>query len=135
MNNLHRVQRLSEIEIRRKARDIVAALIDVAGMDAMMIVNQALSIILRESLTVSPPPGSQVYPFNPNLIRRGRVSKIDADPAVKAFIHSLPVYHGVARISALCVERFGKARAPSKNTVHRYLQKLSKRYPKGKTSE
>lgn len=126
---------LSEIEIRRKARDIVAALTDVAGMDAMKIVNQAQSIILRESLAVSPGPDCQVYPFNPNLVRRGPVSKIDADPELKEFIHSLPAYHGVEQIAAMCVERFGVDRAPSKSAVHRYLQKLSKRYPKEKASE
>ncbi|MEJ1341200.1 MAG: hypothetical protein RPU14_03880 [Candidatus Sedimenticola sp. (ex Thyasira tokunagai)] len=126
---------LSEIEIHRKARIVVSDLAEMPGFDAMMVINQAQSIILRENLAKTPLPAPPVHPFNPNLMRRRHVSMIDADAELKAFIHGLPAYTTIDEITTLCREQFGAVRAPSRSSIGRYLQNLSKRYPKEKESE
>lgn len=54
---------------------------------------------------------------------QGRVSEIEKDPELEAFILEQRGYHTIEKLRALCVARFGEDRAPSKSGLHRYIQK------------
>ena len=57
------------------------------------------------------------------LRRPGKLSKLDRDPEVAAFLNELlgKMYLNEAR--ALAVQRFGPDRVPSRASFHRYLQR------------
>ncbi len=118
--------KLSEFEIHKKAREIVSGLLDMPALDAMMIVIQAINIIARENIAIGYVPSPPASAFNPYLRRHGQISKIDADPEIKAFIHGISDDMTIKEIAEQCQRRFGKNRAPSKSAVGRYLQKLAR---------
>ncbi len=65
-------------------------------------------------------------PFNENLIRRRRLSMVENAPDIQAFIHNLDRYYSGPEMLAVIEKHFGKERTPSKSSLHRYLQKISR---------
>lgn len=116
-------------EIDHHTQQVIKALESMTVNDALTVLHSAFGIVINENINVSHPDLSQpIYPYNPNLTRRprGGISKVERDPEIKAFIHSLPKYLSVIQIAEQCRVRFGKERAPGKSAVHRYLQGLPK---------
>lgn len=127
---------LNEIKVQRRARQIIKGLEDVQVNDALSIIHKVLGFVINENLKVSQPGLIEtVYPFNPNLIRRHSRSKIDSDPEVKAFIHSLPEHLYLKEIAARCKKKFGKWRAPGKSAVGRYIKRLEDENKKSFTGD
>ena len=122
MNAVH----LSEHEIYQQSRVILSDLSALNPSDALKILNKVQWVLINESLNAEYTSGKQVYPYNPVLKRRGQIMKVDADPEMREFIMNLNTYLSIKDIVALCVEKFGKARAPSRSALHRWLQRLKR---------
>jgi hypothetical protein len=118
---------LADIEVYRQARQIVEGLEAVSVGDALAILNKAIAKILSENRFTMPELDQPVHPLNPNLIRHRKPCKIDNDPELKAFIYRMPTYKTLDEIVTACEEEFGVERAPSRSSLHRYLQGLAKR--------
>lgn len=110
------------------ARGTVLALSGYTQRDAVSILAAAISIITLQ-------PGQAVgrfdeacKAFNSNLLRKrpGNISRIEKDPEVKEFIHNLDRYYTGPELLTMIEDRFGKMRTPSKSSLGRYLQKISR---------
>lgn len=60
------------------------------------------------------------------LAYRGRLSNIEMDPELEAFILEKRGMKTLEQLRMECVEHFGEARAPSRSALHRYVH--SKQY-------
>ncbi len=119
------IELLTEFEIQNASKEIVYDLVKLTPSDAFKVLHQALGQVIKANLNTDyAKPESLMYPYNPVLKRRKQQMKVDADPELKAFIHSLKTYHSTNEIVALCVKKFGKKRAPSKSSLGRYFQRL-----------
>lgn len=63
---------------------------------------------------------------------RGRPFIVEADPELEQFILAQSGRQTLQHIVELCVEKFGKERAPSKSALQRYIQKFKYRSKGGK---
>ena len=61
----------------------------------------------------------------PNPGHGGGPSPIDLDPELSTFIRERLGRDPLYRIAALCVERFGADRAPSKSAIHRFWMRCN----------
>lgn len=118
-------------EARHRARFLLASLGPLPAVEALQVLNAAVAHVLnlaqaedRERL--SAPVGVPVFR---SARRRGRVSTVESDSEVLAFVHALPAHYTYQQIADACRERFGD-RAPSRSALHRYGQKL--KYPNGR---
>lgn len=106
---------------------IAAQLAAVPTLEALQALVDVQQRILRQ--TVERDDGALARPWTlcPVAIRRptGRVSIIESDPEIFAFITGLTEYKSIKAIVAMCIERFGPERSPSARSVHRFLQKLA----------
>jgi hypothetical protein len=60
-----------------------------------------------------------------------RKSKIEIDPAVKAFVDEMLPEMGFVALAQACRDIFGPDRAPSKSTLHKYWQKMKRAAGRG----
>ncbi|MCU7846687.1 MAG: helix-turn-helix domain-containing protein [Candidatus Thiodiazotropha sp. (ex Lucinoma kastoroae)] len=69
-------------------------------------------------------PGSTTWRILKSLEKQGWAVH---NPIEHTCIHELGLagYHSLTEIARLCEARFGKARAPGKSTVGRYIRKIS----------
>lgn len=113
--------------ISSKASDVVSMLSGLATTQALQALNIAMGEVLEQIRDEF--PSSPLLPAHPMLLKRckGNPSIIKSDKEIKAFIHNIKQPMTVVQIHEACVGRFGKDRAPSKSSVHRYLQSL--KYP------
>ncbi len=68
------------------------------------------------------------FPFNPYLIRRprGTKSRFIIDSELAEFMGTIGKYHTLKELRLLLVEHFGEKRAPSKSSIHRYIQRITR---------
>ena len=66
-------------------------------------------------------PNAALCPKFPNQGRRKKLSKIDANPKLAAFLKSLP-YMSIENQIEACKAKFGKKASPSRSSLHRWLQ-------------
>lgn len=94
--------------------------------EAIRTLNSATSALLEKS--TDDDYFSQPVRSNLSLIReRGMLSKIERDPEVRAYLHSLPCAYTIAQLADACKKKFGAERAPASTSVHRYIQRLKSR--------
>lgn len=67
---------------------------------------------------------------NPLLVRHRKLSRIEEDQEIFHFINGLDRYHTINELHQLLIKRFGAERTPSKSSLGRFLQKISKQYKK-----
>ncbi|MBQ0796245.1 hypothetical protein [Zhongshania sp.] len=92
-------------------------------VEAIKTLNQATLFLIENAHGVD--AVGRVYPLETPLLRsRRRLSKIDADEEVRAFLHSLPCAYTIDELEAACRSKFGYERAPSSSAIHRYIQRL-----------
>ena len=112
---------VEDTETQKQVQSITKFLGSLHALDALQVLNQvSIAVLARaprsdfDSLEVS-----QTYK---RLSRRGRPSKIDRDPELKAFILSLDDHLFLHEITDKCVRKFGVKRALSRSGLHRFIQ-------------
>jgi hypothetical protein len=67
--------------------------------------------------------------MNSHLIRKsaGNKSRFAIDCELRAFLDTVDRYYTTSQLRALMVEHFGADRVPSRSSIHRYLQKITRR--------
>jgi hypothetical protein len=107
---------------------IAAQLAALSTQQALQVLTEVQQRILKASVTRDDEGLSRPWAPCPVAIRSpvGGVSKIESDPEILAFITGLTEYQSLKKIVDLCIRKFGLERSPSKSSVHRYLQKISK---------
>lgn len=87
-----------------------------------MPLNEANAVLfdVKQGLEVEQPVTAIESTVCANSYRQPRLSKIERDAEMKAFILSIP-YMPQAEILLACRERFGSARAPSRTGLSRFL--------------
>lgn len=112
-----------EAEKLRAFRAVQAA---VQGLPATDVV-EVLTEQLRE-ITAAMQEG---FPDLASTVLRdrtpGRLSSIEKDPEIETFILKQSPLLGYEGLREACIKEFGKARAPSRGSIHRYIQKLKYR--------
>lgn len=119
---------LDREEIIQRAEVIVNGMMGLSMNDAVAILSTGIYIIATGHDRAKDILEKSCYGFNPNVrrVRPGGISLIDKNPEVKAYIHGIDRYLSVESLHRELVKRFGKERAPSKSSIGRYLQKISK---------
>ncbi|HEY3309873.1 MAG TPA: hypothetical protein VGJ93_15585 [Desulfuromonadaceae bacterium] len=114
--------------INKHARAMVIDLAEYKQWEAISILATAISIIASQPRQIDDRLDSPTMAFNSGLLRRrpGKISGIEKDPEIKAFIHNLDRYYTGPDLLALLKNRFGKERTPSKSSLDRYLQRIIK---------
>ncbi|MBI2354255.1 MAG: hypothetical protein HYV06_04350 [Deltaproteobacteria bacterium] len=115
-------------KIDKRARAIVLGLRGYSQWDAVSVLAAAISMIASQPVLTGEKHDEPSMAFNSHLLRRrpGQISRIEKDPEIKAFIHSLDRYYPGPDLLALLEQRFGKKRTPSKSSLGRYLQKITR---------
>lgn len=98
-----------------RVRAVLTLLSDVPLKEA-----NAVLFDVKQRLEVKQPVKDVESTVCPNTYRKPRLTKIESDPEVKAFILSIP-YMPQAEILLACRERFGNTRTPSKSGLSRFL--------------
>lgn len=97
-----------------------------AGMstiDALTVINNVMKTLLSQGKHDI--EGLSVYASNPLLEEPGPLTKIDRDPELRDFILSINQRYTKADIVRLCVEKFGKDRAPSYSGLSRFVRNMT----------
>jgi hypothetical protein len=128
---------MMQTELEKRSADVIGSLESLSAEDALRV----LHAVIGRVITHLPDTGMAERPFNPIFIRRellrdrkGRRSKIEQDPEVRDFIHSLPGNLRFDDIIEKCSERFSAHRVPSRSTLHRYVTQLKYRCGVGEAS-
>ena len=116
---------LSNPKKQRAYKAIEKALAELSSGDAVDVLAHQLTTLAQHKLGVNANPREV-----PTVVchrSHGRVSSIEADSELEEFILSMRGYRSIQQMQQACSERFGKARAPSKSAIHRYIQKKTVR--------
>lgn len=116
---------LSEMQIQRKAREVIGSLEGTNPRDAIQVLSKSIYLILKENSEVFNHLHKQsVAPIHPDTFKKKPRGTVERNPDIQDFIHSLfPA--GQTEVAIACKKKFGK-RAPSKSAIDRYYQKLRK---------
>lgn len=112
---------LNAAELVRRRNQVLGAIDNMAVVDAMAVMGAAMRE-LAEQASMSTP----VMPAPPSveLILEGNTrSRVERDPEIRDFIHSVRGCATVDQLVEACQERFGP-RCPSRSAIHRYIQRL-----------
>jgi len=114
-------------KINRHAKVIMLDLGEYNQREAISILAAAISMIASQPEQAGDRLDEPCAAFMSNLLRRrpGVISRVENDPEIKAFIHSLDRYYSSPDLLAMIEKRFGKERTPSKSGLGRYLQKIA----------
>jgi len=112
-------------KINSKATAILQQLSGLSLSNVLKLLRQVINQILKkvESGDAYQKP---VFKMNKNFLPRGQKMKIELDPELQAFIHSITDPMTIRDIRDLCIEKFGAERVPSKSAIGRYLLKVRK---------
>lgn len=113
--------------ISKRAKAVVLGLRGYSQRDAISILAEAISILAAQQAEQAGERFDGAYlAFNDNLRRRrGGISRIEQNPEIKAFIHSVDRYYTGPELLSMIEKRFGAERTPSKSSLGRYLQKIA----------
>ncbi len=109
--------------INRKVRIILKQLSGLSLSDVLKLLSQVINQLLKkvESGNNYQKP---IFKTNENFLPRGQKMKVELDPELEEFIHSINDLMTIRDIRELCIEKFGKERVPSKSAIGRYLIKV-----------
>lgn len=115
---------LSPQEAITMAARIVSELGAVPARDALEVLQLATGEVLRQAGHT----GELARELDCAVVRsKRRLSRIEQDDELRMFIHSFTARDSIEKIAQACAAKFGAERAPSKTSVHRYLQALKYR--------
>ncbi len=121
---------LTQEELRKRTRELLTSLGELSVNDTLLLLGAFLKISADKIGDNVPKSINQDCVSQ--LVRRRRLSIIDADSEMKAFIYQLSGYHTGYELRDILVEKFGPRRAPSKSSIFRFLLKHG-RTVKGQT--
>jgi hypothetical protein len=111
-----------------QAKAILSDLAGLTRLDALKVLSAAQGLILAQTEKADTELADKLQTDSIHLQRRpGRVSRVDNDPEIKAYLHGLDTYLTLKMLRAALIQKFGKQRVPSKSSLHRYLQKIQKK--------
>lgn len=113
-------------QIEQQAKAILLGLRGYSQRNAVAILSTAICLTVTEFDQGQLDEQTAMSSCSLLIRRRGKLSRIDQDVELKNFIHGLDRYASLFELHSLLTERFGKKRTPSKSSLHRYLQKISK---------
>lgn len=104
-----------------RAKKITKKLSDLNHGDAVWVLETAINFIV----------GAAHEGGNVNLSPRhpGPPKKIVKDVELRQFIHQLDTFYTIEKLQKLLVAKFGGERAPSKNTLSKYIKTMSQSEP------
>jgi|GEM_PF-1292079 hypothetical protein len=111
---------LTKAELNHRRFQVLEALKDLSSSEALAVVGVAMQELSGRNLGGEPRSSAEEI-----MTRRSRL-KVEGDPEVRDFIHSLHGFNSVDQIVETCKERFG-SRAPSKSAVYAYFRRLKSR--------
>lgn len=112
-----------------RADKLLMTLGDLPAMEALQVLNRATAEILRNvESTDTEVLKTPVIEVPAHLLERrpGRPPMIESDPELRDFIHGLERGLSIMEIKKRCLEEFGEDRAPGKNAIWRYIQRMRK---------
>ena len=112
---------LTPEELRERTRELLTTLGELSVNDALALLGAFLKIAAGKNSGDGPETINPVCA--PQLVRRRKLSKIEADPEIKAFIYELPGYHTGYELRDILIKEVGPSRAPTKSSVYRFLLK------------
>ena len=109
------------------AKKIAKSLSALNAGDAVWILNTAINLITFGADKAATPNEDNTRGVNINLVKRqrGLRSKIKKDAELRQFIHKLDTFYTIEKLQKLLVREFGRSRAPSINTLSKYLKEMS----------
>lgn len=116
---------MDDSTLQLNARSVVDSLSALSPGQAILVLHHAMGCVLSGLPTVDPGRLALFPEIDAAVLlrpRRGR-SKIESNPELQRFVHdrlSIPYI----TLTELCKAHFGADVAPSKSSVHRYIQKL-----------
>jgi len=121
-------------EIEEKARLITLNVSGLSITDALQVLNTATALILNKS--EQPVEQNLKKPFISSLANflprhAGRLCSVESDPELQRYIHSIHEMRAIKQITEMCRVKFGAKRTPSKSSIHRYIQKMTKQAQQG----
>ncbi len=102
-------------------QDIQKILEGLTKVEALQVIRQ----LLCESIGEVDAAKTLPKPTKASRVTRGRLSKIQMDAELEAFILSHLNNASQKALLDLCLDQFGQARAPSRSALSRYLTELS----------
>lgn len=107
---------------RSQANSVLRSIAGLSHGQKIEVLAEAMQLVCREGKRPALTPEEMR-----EVQSRSSLSKIDADEEMKAFVLAQPEPLTLKSLHAALVERFGRDRAPSKSSVHRYLTRIAKR--------
>lgn len=114
----------------RALHAVQAAVKGLSAEDVVDVLTQQLKAVTHGAVKgkSKPQPSMAVLRDRP----AGRLSSIELDPELEAFILEQSMSQTVEHIHKLCIAKFGKQRAPSRSALYRYIDKMKYRSKGGK---
>lgn len=111
-------------EINKQSLAVVTSLTGLNRVDSIKILSSAIQIIAEANAPadILDTPG---IAFNKNLVRK-HTSFFDRHPELMIFISNLDRYYTAGEMLELIEKNFGKALVPSKSSLGRYLQRITR---------
>lgn len=121
---------LSAVELTQRRDQVLGVIGTLPVADALIVMSAVMGELAQEERPITG-DGSEAAndcetPSLELVTRWRRLSKVEADPEVRNFIHGLRGRRSIEQIAEDCRERFGK-RAPSRSAIQRYCLRLKYR--------
>jgi len=110
-----------------KAKAVLQLLSGLSLSDVLKLLRRVINQLLKK-VESGDAYQNPVFQMNKNLLprHRGQKSTVESDPELQAFIDGITEYKTYDEIRALCVEKFGEERVPSRSAIGRYMLKVRK---------
>lgn len=115
-------------KIKKMAEEIVSSLVESNKDEAIAVLSASMYIVAvggQSPKDIFENSGRRV---NPHLVRRrrGGVGPFETDPELKAYVLGVDRYLSITKMHDALVKKFGKQRTPSRSSIHRFLQRVTR---------
>lgn len=115
---------LSAEELTKRRNRVLGAINTLSPADALAVMSAAMcELSERDSGHHLKAANDTARPSAEEIVGRRSRLKVERDPEIRDFIHSLRGCNSVDEIVEACQKRFGP-RAPGRTAVYRYFQRL-----------
>lgn len=117
---------MNAVQIEKQANALLLSLRGYTQRDAVIVLSTAISLAVTEFDQGQLDKQAAVPNCSLLFRRNAKLNRIEQDTELQGFIHGLDRYVSLLELRNLLTQRFGKERTPSKSSLHRYLQKITK---------
>ncbi|GGX96672.1 hypothetical protein GCM10007160_25370 [Litchfieldella qijiaojingensis] len=117
---------LDVAELIRRRNHVLGGIDQLSTEDALAVMTAAMCELTERGLKADKKASSSVA----LALESDPRSKIERDPEIRDFIHSLKGRRSIEQIAEACHGRFGD-RAPGRSSIQRYLKRLKYRQGTG----